>query len=78
MAVDYSPVAMATEMMQSALVLLDAAGEDDAVVNLQHALSIVRREPVAQTIEQASAALETPEARAILERLAAGVAPARR
>ena len=72
MAVQYSPVAMATEMMKSALVLLDGAGESDAALKLQEALDVVRRDPVAKTVEQANELLDLPEARAMLARLGRG------
>ena len=48
MAVDYNPVKMATEMMRSALVLLDDVGETHAAIELQHAIGILTREPVPQ------------------------------
>lgn len=66
MAIDYLPVEMANQMMRSALVLLDGAGEHDAAIKLQHAISIVERQPIPTTIKEMDVALDTPEARAIL------------
>ena len=48
MTVEYDPVRMATEMMRCALVILDEVGETEAALELQHAISILTREPIPQ------------------------------
>jgi hypothetical protein len=70
MAVDYDPVKMATVMMESALHILDDAGERDAAIDLQQALSTLLREPIPTTVGDVDALLDTSSGRLLLERLA--------
>lgn len=52
LSIGYRPAEMALTLMRSALDLLDAGGEELAALHLQHAISLVEREPIADEDDQ--------------------------
>jgi hypothetical protein len=58
----------AISLMEGALQQLDSVNETGAAAYLQQAINELTGAPRPQTVEQAEVLLETPEARAILER----------
>lgn len=61
---------MALRLMDRALEVLDELDESDVAVHLQHAIDIARKAPIPQTVEEAEALLDSPEAQALQRRLA--------
>ena len=55
--------------MKMALALLDDAREFDAAARLQHAISLVEREPIPRSIEEATAMPDMPAARILMQRI---------
>ena len=74
MATEYYPRAMAIEMMQSALQILDQIEERDTALHLQHAIDTITGARRITSRQEMDAALETSSALAILERIDASSA----
>lgn len=60
---------MALSLTRRALELLDAFDERGPAVHLQQAIDVMTDAPVPRTVEEAEAMLDSPECRAIQQRL---------
>lgn len=60
---------MALSLSRRALELLDAFDERGPAVHLQQAIDVMTNAPIARTEEEVEAVLDSPECRAIAERL---------
>lgn len=68
MAVEYNPLKMALIMMESALSILDDAGDRATAVHLQHAIDVFRNEPVGAHISDADETFDSPVALNLMKR----------